>query len=231
MAEWAGIKQGARIIDAGCGLGHSSIWLSQHYDAQVTGITIVPKQVETIKKNLQKNPVANVDFVVADYLHMPFADSSADVIWAFESVCHAPRKVEFYKEAYRVLKPGGKIVMAEYLRNGRPMDAEREAMLKEVFLKWAIPDLDTLAEHESHAAAAGFSSFRNSDVTPNVLKSYRNLRETCKRYSWLSRLLFKTGIISSVRHNNMLSSLRQADAIEQGVFSYHHIVAEKEELR
>lgn len=227
LAEWAGIERGARIVDAGCGLGHSAIWLSKHYDAKVTGITIVPKQVETIKQNLLKNPLDGVDFLLADYLHMPFQDASFDVVWAFESVCHAAQKIDFYKEAYRVLKPGGKLVMAEYLRNGRPMAKAKEELLSEVFQKWAIPDLDTLSEHKSNALKAGFATFRNNDVTQNVIKSYRNLRETCKRYSWLSKLLFTTGIISRVRHNNMLSSLKQADGIEQGVFSYHHIMAQK----
>jgi tocopherol O-methyltransferase len=227
LAEFAGIKRGARIVDAGCGLGQSSEWLAKTLGAIVTGITIVPKQVESINKRLQKHPVANVDFQVADYLQMPFDDGSIDVVWAFESVCHAASKVDFYKEAFRVLKAGGKVVMAEYIRNERPMDERKEALLKAVFDPWAIPDLDTIDEHRQHAVEASFESFKNRDITPHVIKSYRNLRETCKRYSGLSKLLYKTGIISSVRHNNMLSSLQQADALEQQVFSYHHVVAEK----
>lgn len=227
LAEWAGLKPGIKIIDAGCGLGHSAIWLSKHYKAAVTGITIVPKQIETIRRNLLQSPVENVEFLLADYLHMPFPENSVDVVWAFESVCHAERKEAFYLEALRVLKPGGKLVMAEYLRTARPLEPGKEEMLKEIFSSWAIPDLDTLDEHRAHAELSGFASFKHRDVTGKVMQSYRNLRETCRRYSWLSRLLYKTGIISKVRHHNMLSSLRQADAIEQGLFTYHHIVAEK----
>ncbi|MBA4140165.1 MAG: methyltransferase domain-containing protein [Segetibacter sp.] len=227
LAEWAGIKKGSKIVDAGCGLGHSTEWLSKHYDAIVTGITIVPRQVETIQKRLLKHPVKNVDFLIADYLNMPFPDNSLDVVWAFESVCHANNKLDFYKEAFRVLKPGGKLVMAEYLRNERPMNESKETILKEIFISWAIPDLDTLPEHYNQAMKAGFTSFKNKDVTEHVIKSYRNLRETCRRYYSLSKFLRSLGLISSVQYNNMLSSLKQADAIEQGVFSYHHIVAEK----
>ncbi len=227
LAQWAGIQKGSRIVDAGCGLGHASEWLSEHYDARVTGITIVPKQVETIQKRLLKKPVKNVDFLVADYLTMPFANTSLDVVWAFESVCHANNKLDFYEEAFRVLKPGGLLVMAEYLRNKRPMIESKEALLKEIFHKWAIPDLDSLDEHQAHAAKAGFASFKNNDVTKHVIKSYRNLRETCRRYNKLSRVMHSLRLISAIQHNNMLSSLKQADAIELGVFSYHHIVAQK----
>ena len=227
LAEFGGIKYGARIVDAGCGLGQSSEWLAQNLKAVVTGISIVPKQVNAINKRLQNKPVANVDFRVADYLNMPFENDTIDIVWAFESVCHAADKSLFYKEAYRVLKPGGKIVMAEYIRTGRPMKAEQENLLQEIFKAWAIPDLDTIEEHQEHAFASGFTSFNNCDITSHVMKSYSNLRETCRRYASFSKLLFNAGIISSVRHNNMLSSLKQADAIEQGVFTYHHIVAEK----
>jgi cyclopropane fatty-acyl-phospholipid synthase-like methyltransferase len=227
LAEFGDIQRGSKIVDAGCGLGHSAEWLALNYNAAVTGITLVPKQVETIQKRLLKHPVNNVSFLVADYLHMPVEDNSVDAVWAFESVCHAPDKSLFYKEAYRVLRPGGKLLMAEYLRNGRPMTDERESLLKELFESWAIPDLDTLDEHRLHAEQAGFARFKNNDVTKHVMKSYNNLRETCRRYSGLSKILNRLGIVSSTRHNNMLSSLKQADAIEQGVFSYHHIVTVK----
>ncbi|HEX8332565.1 MAG TPA: methyltransferase domain-containing protein [Segetibacter sp.] len=227
LAEFGEIIQGSEIIDAGCGLGHSSEWLAQHFNAKVTGITIVPKQVETIKKRLIKYPVANVDFIVGDYLYMPFQDSSVDIVWAIESVCHAPDKLLFFKEAFRVLKPGGKVIMADIFRMGRPMSDSKETLLKEVFGGWAIPDIDTVEEHNDHATKAGFTSFKSKDVTDRMMVSYRNLREISKRYYSIGKFLHKAKIISALRHNNMLSCLKQADAVEQGVFSYQHIVAQK----
>lgn len=225
LAEYGGIKPGDRIVDAGCGLGHSCEWLAENYNAEVTGITLVPKQVETILK--RKRQHAKVNFLVADYLAMPFENNSVDVVWAFESLCHAENKIDFYREAFRVLKPGGKLLIAEYLRKSRPMSAQNEELLNEIFHAWAIPDLDTLSEHANHAASAGFRDFKDRDITAHVMKSYSNLRETCRRYKGLSNLLVKTRIISAVRHNNMLASLKQADGIEQGVFTYHHLVAQK----
>lgn len=227
LAEFGGIPRSATIADAGCGLGQSSEWLATELDARVTGLSIVPKQIDAIHRRLKQRPVKNVAFVVADYLQMPFENESVDVVWAFESVCHAREKIAFYKEAFRVLRPGGKLVMAEYTRTARPLPPEGEALLHEIFDPWAIPDLDTIGEHETHAKAAGFRQFRHRDVTRHVLKSYKNLQQTCKRYAWLSQLLYSLRLISAVRHHNMRSSLKQADAIEQGVFTYSHIAAEK----
>jgi ubiquinone/menaquinone biosynthesis C-methylase UbiE len=227
LAEWGNIREGARIIDAGCGLGHSTLWLGEHYNARVTGITIVPKQVETMQKFIAKRGITNVDFIEANYFNMPFEDSSVDVVWAIEALCHAQDKSLFYKEAYRVLKPGGKLLVGENLRTARPMEAQKEELLKEIFHSWAIPDLDTLEEHRAHAICSGFNSFESKDVTAHMMVSYRNLEEMCKRWAWLNKLLHTLGIISTVRRDNMLGSLKQYQAIKEKVFTYNHLLAQK----
>jgi len=227
LAEMGNIQPGARIIDAGCGLGHSTLWLAEHYNATVTGITIVPRQVETMQKFIAKKGIKNVDFIEASYFNMPFEDNSIDVVWAIESVCHAKDKSQFYKEAYRLLKPGGKLLIGENLRTARPMSQEKEDLLTEIFHSWAIPDLDTFEEHHSHAIKAGFRFLKNKDVTANMMVSYRNLEEMCKRWAWLNKLLHTLGIISTVRRNNMLGSLKQYQAIKQKVFTYNHLQAIK----
>ena len=136
-------------------------------------------------------------------------------------------KAMFYKEAYSVLKPGGKLVIAEYLRTRRPLQTEDEALLREISDAWAIPDLDTFGEHQQHALQTGFQYLHNRDVTQHVMISYRNLRNTCQRYLWLSKLLHNLKIISTVRHKNLTGSMKQFEAIEKGVFTYHHLVAQK----
>lgn len=227
LAEWGNIQQGATIIDAGCGLGHSTLWLAEYYNARVTGVTIVPKQVETMKKFIAKKGIKNVSFIEASYFDMPFEDNSIDVVWAIEAVCHAKDKSQFYKEAYRVLKKGGKLLIGENLRTARPMEKEKEELLKYIFHSWAIPDLDTFEEHRSHAMGSGFKTFESKDVTTNMMVSYRNLEEMCKRWAWLNKLLHTFGLISTVRRNNMLGSMKQYEAIKQKVFTYNHLKAQK----
>ena len=221
------IPRGARIVDAGCGLGHSTLWLAEHFNARVTGITIVPRQVNTMQKFIAKNGIKNVDFLEASYFDMPFEDNSIDVVWSIEAVCHAQDKSQFYKEAYRVLKPGGKLLIGENLRTARPLVQEKEALLMEIFNSWAIPDLDTFEEHRSHAIGSGFKTFESKDVTANMMVSYRNLGEMCRRWAWLNKLLHAVGVISTVRRNNMLGSLKQYKAIKEKVFTYNHLLAQK----
>ena len=81
------------------------------------------------------------------------------------------------------------------------MEKEKEKLLKEILNSWAIPDLDTFEEHRSHAVGSGFTSFKSKDVTANMMVSYRNLEEICKRWTWLNKLLHATGVISTVRRD------------------------------
>ena len=227
LADWANVTEGTKVLDAGCGLGNTSMWLAQHRKAKVTGITLVQKQVDTAYALAKKQNIVGAEFQVADYLQTPFEDNNFDVVWACEALCHAPNKSLFYKEAFRVLKPGGRVVIAENLRPARPMSETNEKFLHDIFDAWAIPDLDTLEEHQQNALSAGFINFQYKDVTKNVWVSYKNLKKIVKQLKPLATVLNAFKLVPKVRYNNYIQSGRQADAIEQGVFTYAHLLATK----
>src|SRR2546428_4999839 len=129
MAEQANITQIDRILDAGCGIGGSALWLAKYTKAGVVGISISPKQIEKAKILAKQAKVDHlVSFSVIDYLQTGFPEESFDVVWAIESVCHAEKKEEFLKEAHRVLKKGGRIITADGFIKREPT-TEREKQL------------------------------------------------------------------------------------------------------
>ncbi|MEO6039921.1 MAG: methyltransferase domain-containing protein, partial [Saprospiraceae bacterium] len=214
-------------LDAGCGWGNACIWLAQHRQVAATGISIVAAQILDCQKFIRKNRLANVEFLQADFCQTPFANASFDLVWACESVCHAERKLDFYREAFRVLKPGGRLVMAEYIRAGRPAGPSEEVLLAGWLRPWAIPDLDTAGEHRSHLLTAGFSDIVLHDVTPRVRVSLRNLYELCRNWLRIGKVLRWLRIVNDVRLNNVRASIRQYEALEAGAWWYGLLLAQK----
>ena len=178
MSERAEIKIGEKVIDAGCGIGGSSIWLANNKNCEVTGINIVDTQVQQASKNAIKAGAENeVKFLKADYAHLPIKDNTYDVFWALESVVHAPNKADVVNEAFRVLKKGGRIVMAEYLlREKPPLNKEENFYLQPWLDGWSMPSLETNSGYKEHLESAGFTDIQFHNINGNIKPSLRRLR-------------------------------------------------------
>lgn len=230
LANIAGIKEGEQVLDAGCGRGGSALWLATHRQASVMGISPVESQVAEARQHAEARKMeARTQFVVADYCQTPFPENSFDVVWACESVCHARDKARFYREAHRVLKPGGRLILAEYVRERRPAYRQGEQQLMRWLSRWAIPDIDTAAEHERHALRAGFTSFDLSDYTRYTWISLKNLYKIARRWLWADYILYGLGIRHRSQHHNILGSIAQYRALKEGHWYYAVIIASKPE--
>lgn len=227
LIKLGNIQQGARVLDAGCGVGGSSIFLAKTLGCDVTGITLSAKQVATATRYASANGVAdNAHFEVMDYTKTVFAPGTFDFVWAIESMQTATDKSQFFKEAARVLKPGGKIVIADCFKT-RPYDINTEPQMLTMLNGWAMSDLLTMQEIEQLANAQGLRLAKNRDVSVEIKKSVRailraavlgmfgtKLYNLYKKASYFSRIHYKTG-------------LAQYNTYNRGLWSYNLIVLEK----
>ncbi|MEO1518304.1 MAG: methyltransferase domain-containing protein [Bacteroidota bacterium] len=228
LADRVNAQAGERLLDAGCGRGGSCFWLAKNRQVRPTGITPVASQIKDCQEQAQKLGLQEqVNFVQADYCQTDFADASFDIVWACESLCHAQQKGDFYREAFRLLRPGGRLIIAEYIRQKRPLAAREEQLLAAWLNRWAIQDIDSQDEHLSHAQQAGFAKVEMENVTPFTRTSLRNLHRNASNWLWLSHLLRWTGLRSKVQHANMLGSIRQYEALEHDLWFYAILTAVK----
>jgi tocopherol O-methyltransferase len=157
------------IIDVGCGIGGSTLYLAQKFGCQATGITLSPVQASRAKERaLDIGLDAQVHFEVANALAMPFADNTFDLVWSLESGEHMPDKAKFLAECYRVLKPGGKMILATWCHRettsvAGDLTSSEIAHLKEIYRVYCLPYVISLSEYRAIASECGFKNLQTDD--------------------------------------------------------------------
>jgi tocopherol O-methyltransferase len=170
LAERVGLRQGDCVLDAGCGVGGSAIWLAKERKARVTGINIVESHIELAANYaLEEGVGQDVKFCVADFTQTAFKDNSFDVVWAIESSCYALNKRDFIQEAWRVLKPGGRIIVADGFQNFIDNSPNEAALLNSWTSAWAVPGLVTPEQLFCALREVGFTQIRFEDISRNVM--------------------------------------------------------------
>lgn len=183
LADKIDVRKGEKVIDAGCGVGGSSIWLTTNKQCEVTGINIVDQQLAEAAINAERAGVLDkVKFVKADYSDLPF-ESTFDVFWALESIVHAYDKEKVISEAYRVLNTKGRIVVAEYmLREKPPLNKKEQEFLFPWLDGWSMPSLLTSSEYEKILSSVGFTNIQKININRNVHPSLQRLKWLCRLF-------------------------------------------------
>jgi len=221
LAEWAGIRASDHVLDAGCGVGGSAIYLGRTVGCRALGITLSESQVRKATRNATRSKVSElVHFEMRDFVATGLPDASFDVVWAIESVCHAESKLDFLREAHRVLRPGGRLIVADGFATKDELSPDEAAVQRAWLAGWACPSIATVDGFRHDIAAAGFAVARDEDVTANVLPSSRRLYRLA-HLRHVGRALCALHLRSKAAHGNAVAARNQYLAIEQGLCGYH----------
>lgn len=175
VARLASIRAGDQVCDIGSGYGATALALNRDYGAEVTGITISAKQYRHAKAAAAGN--LNVNFLLGDALQNSLASAAYDAVVAVESSEHFIDKSKLLREAYRLLRPGGRCVIAAWLTRERPGSWEAKHLLEPICAEGRLPSMGSVAEYRTMLEAAGFCHIRFTDLTRSVKKTW----EICAR--------------------------------------------------
>jgi tocopherol O-methyltransferase len=221
LADTAAIQPGARVLDAGCGIGGSALWLAEQRGARVTGITLSAEQVGHARRNAAKRGLSErADFQVADFCATPFEDESFDIVWGIESICHALDKQAFIREAHRLLRPGGRLVCSDGYALKREFTEREWTIVRTCLDGWQIPNLATPDEFRGYLETSGFRDIRFADITPNILPASRRLRQTALLTYPMQKIMGWLKLRTPAQTGNFYTALNQYHIFAEGMGCY-----------
>ena len=220
LAQAAGIAPGRRILDVGCGFGASSIYLARNYNAEATGITISPVQVEMANKAASAENV-KAKFLLMDAQAMNI-DQSFDVVWSVESISHYQNREGFFTSAAKLLKPGGTLAIIDWFKKENLKQAEYEKFIHPIE-KGMLVELQTMEEYKTVLASNRLQIMQSQVLNKNCAKTWDLCLDIIKRKSFWG-LAAKMGP-AFVDHLRAFRAMRAGFA--SGNFIYGLLVAQK----
>lgn len=169
------VRKDDLVLDAGCGRGTVACYLARTYGSQIMGIDIVPFELEMAKKRAVREGIKNrVKFYRRDYSQTGFPHNHFDKIFTLETLVHSPDFRVTLQEFFRVLKPGGMLVLFEYSRSESSEFTRREKMMFDLINeKSSMTSLDTMYHRVVGKCLRdiGFTHIKGEDITPYMLPS------------------------------------------------------------
>jgi cyclopropane fatty-acyl-phospholipid synthase-like methyltransferase len=174
LANKARVVTGARVLDSGCGVGGSSLWLAKECGAQVTGVTIAPKQVELAHGFAVERGVADrVTFLLRDFMAVNLPAASFDVVWNIESLCHSADPRAYLEQVWDLVADGGRFACLDFFLGHKGDPNHARAMCD----GWGLPALQHAAGLARMLEEIGFTDVETEDLTKVVKPSADALRQ------------------------------------------------------
>jgi tocopherol O-methyltransferase len=170
LIERSEIGRCRRVLDVGCGVGGSAIYLSKALGAHVTGVTISQTQV-AIGTDLARRSGANVRLIHMDAESLEI-DEPFDVVWSVEAISHLSNRRRCFQSIARLLEPGGKLIVADWLRSPAPTSAQSCDVLELIERSMLVPTLEEPAAYCAYMKDAGLTVTLFEDFSMKVSKTW-----------------------------------------------------------
>lgn len=180
VADHARVRPGSMVADVGCGYGATGRQLIADRGAAVVGFTLSQAQASY---GAAQQP--RVDVRVADWGDNDLPDAACDAVVAIESISHMPDKRRAFAQCARVLRPGGRLVVCDWLARARRSRWRDRRLLEPICVEGRLPSMHTAAEYGALMQRAGLRVESFEDRSRQVSRTWticlsRGLRQVAR---------------------------------------------------
>ncbi len=183
LVRWSGLDQlppGSTVLDVGCGIGGSARILASDYGLDVLAVSISPAQIARARALTPASLAPHCRFAVMDALALDLPEGSFDAVWSVEASPHMPDKQRYADELLRVLRPGGRLAIADWNRRD-PADGAlsplEKRVMRQLLQQWAHPEfasIASLSENLHRSPWSGGLTVDTADWTAATVPSWRD---------------------------------------------------------
>lgn len=168
----AALREGETVLDLGSGAGFDSFLAARQVGPRghVIGVDMTPEMLEKARNNARRLGTDHVEFRLGEIEHVPVGDSSVDAILSNCVINLSPEKAQVFREAFRVLKPGGRLAISDVVATASIPDSLRAQIDA---LCGCISGAVRVEEIEEMLSGAGFSEVR-IEINPDSREFIRN---------------------------------------------------------
>ncbi|WP_115891702.1 arsenite methyltransferase [Haloferax sp. Atlit-48N] len=154
---FAAMTPGETVLDLGSGAGFDCFLAAQEVgaDGHVIGVDMTPEMISKARENVAKNDSRNVEFRLGEITHLPVADETVDVVISNCVVNLEPEKQRVFDDAYRVLKPGGRVAISDVVQTAPFPD---DVAMDPDSLTGCVAGASTIGKLEKMLDRAGFEA-------------------------------------------------------------------------
>jgi len=173
----ADLREGETVLDLGSGGGLDAFLAARKVGprGRVVGVDMTPEMVEKATANGRKGRFANVEFRVGEIERLPVEDATVDVVISNCVMNHCRDKVAAFAEALRVLRPGGRLHVADLVLGGVLSEALRRS-LGDLWAGW----LAAASQKQDYLNAIGAAGFRNVQIVSQQVYWHQGMDEGVK---------------------------------------------------
>lgn len=199
LARTADLKAGDEVVDVGFGFADQDmLWVEELDVKRITGLNITPSQVALARKRVAARGMSDrIELLEASATRMPLGDASCDKVVGLECAFHFVTREDFFREAFRVLRPGGRLALVDVIPNA-PVERRfarrmQESTWKSFVTKYSVPpaNADSPGQYAAKLARSGFTNVRVEsiwdDVYPGLHRYIKDDGEMLKRFHPLAR--------------------------------------------